>query len=200
MLTLGIDDLRAPLALGLGLPGDCADHALIEIDVLDLDIGDFDAPAFGLAIEDLLDVAVELVAFGEHLVEIVLAQHRTQCCLRKLAGRLIEVRDLHDSALGIDDLIIDDGGHAYRDIIVRNDVLRRHVVDARSEIDLDHLLHERNEQNKPGTLYPGETAEREHYGPLVLAHDLHSREDDNDDDNDGGDEEHESAGHGSSSL
>jgi hypothetical protein len=36
-----------PLPLGLRLPGDGADHYLIEINVLDLDIGDLDPPRIG---------------------------------------------------------------------------------------------------------------------------------------------------------
>ena len=36
-LALGVDDLRAPLALGLGLAGHGALHRLREFDVLDLD-------------------------------------------------------------------------------------------------------------------------------------------------------------------
>ena len=56
--------------------------------MLDLDVGDLDAPGIGLRVEDLLDVDVELLALGQHLVEVVLAEHRAQRRLRELAGRL----------------------------------------------------------------------------------------------------------------
>ena len=83
-----MDDLRAAGALGFGLLRHGADHALVEIDVLDLHVGDLDAPGLGGLIENDLDVGVELVALGEQVVHLVLAQHRAQRRLRDLAGRL----------------------------------------------------------------------------------------------------------------
>ena len=68
--------------------------------MLDLDVRDLDAPGVGLLVEDALDVGVELVALGQHLVELVLAEHRAQRGLRELAGRLLEVLDLDDRLLG----------------------------------------------------------------------------------------------------
>jgi len=53
------DDLRALLALGLGLAADGALHALGQLDVLQLDDRDLDAPVLGLDIEDLADVLVD---------------------------------------------------------------------------------------------------------------------------------------------
>jgi hypothetical protein len=100
LFAFGIDDLGAPLALGLGLARDGADHGLGNVDVLDLDVGHLDAPGIGLGIEDLLNVVVELVAFGQHLVQLVLAEHRAQRRLGKLAGRIHEVLDLDGGALG----------------------------------------------------------------------------------------------------
>jgi hypothetical protein len=47
------DDLRALLALGLDLAADGARHALGQLDVLQLDDRDLDAPVLGLDIEDL---------------------------------------------------------------------------------------------------------------------------------------------------
>jgi hypothetical protein len=54
-----MDHLGAALALGLGLAGDRADHRVVQVDMLDLDVGDLDAPGVGLRVEDLLDVEVE---------------------------------------------------------------------------------------------------------------------------------------------
>jgi hypothetical protein len=77
-LAFGMDHLGPPLALGLGLAGDRAHHRLVEVDVLDLDVGDLDAPGVGLGVEHLLDVEVQAFALGQHLVELVLAQHGAQ--------------------------------------------------------------------------------------------------------------------------
>ena len=94
LLALGVDDARAPVALGFRLARDRPHHALVDIDVLDLDVGHLDAPRVGLLVEDALDVAVQLVALGEHLVELVLAKHRAQRRLCQLTGREHEVLDL----------------------------------------------------------------------------------------------------------
>src|SRR3546814_9074832 len=70
--------LGAPLALSFRLARYGADHRFVDVDMLDLDIGDLDPPGVGLGVEDLLDVGVELVALGELVVQFVLAEDRTQ--------------------------------------------------------------------------------------------------------------------------
>ena len=58
-LALGGDDLGAPLALGLGLAGHRPLHLSGQLDVLDLDGRDLDAPGLGLLVDDLLQLVVE---------------------------------------------------------------------------------------------------------------------------------------------
>ena len=60
------------------LPGNGADHRFVEVDMLDFDIGDLDAPGVGLRVEHLLDVIVELFTLGQHVVQIMFAKHRAQ--------------------------------------------------------------------------------------------------------------------------
>jgi len=43
---------------------DRSHHGLVDIHMLDFHIGDLDAPGVGLSIEDLLNIRIELVAFG----------------------------------------------------------------------------------------------------------------------------------------
>src|SRR5204863_981615 len=69
-LALGVDDLGAPLALGLGLAGDRALHVLRDLNVLDLDRGDLDPPGLRLVVDDLLEVLVELLALAQERVQI----------------------------------------------------------------------------------------------------------------------------------
>jgi len=95
--------LARPAAFGFGLAGDRADHAIVEVDALDLDVRDLDAQGVGLLVEHVLDVYIELVPLGEHLVEVMLAQYRPQRGLRELAGRLHIGFDLDHCPLGIDD-------------------------------------------------------------------------------------------------
>src|SRR5215469_2962599 len=72
VLSLGVDDLGAPRAFGLRLLRHRTHHALIEVDVLDLDGRDLDAPGLGALVEDALQVDVELVALRQQIVHLVL--------------------------------------------------------------------------------------------------------------------------------
>ena len=56
-LALGRDHLGPALALRLGLPRHRALHLVGQIDVLDLDRGDLDAPGVGALVDDLLEHA-----------------------------------------------------------------------------------------------------------------------------------------------
>src|SRR5262249_24884554 len=73
LLALSINDLGTTGTFGLGLASDRANHALVEVDALDLNSGDLDAPGFGLLIEHVLNVGIELVSLSQHGVKIVLA-------------------------------------------------------------------------------------------------------------------------------
>ena len=55
ILALRVNDFRAAFALGFGLLGHRAFHAVGQRHFLGFHGGDFDAPRFGLAINDLLD-------------------------------------------------------------------------------------------------------------------------------------------------
>ena len=62
-LTLGVDDLRPLLALGLGLTGHGPLHGLRQLDVLHFDDADLDTPRLGLLVDDLLQLFVDLFPF-----------------------------------------------------------------------------------------------------------------------------------------
>jgi hypothetical protein len=51
LLALSVDNLGTPYALGFGLSGDRADHGLVEVDILQRDIGDLNAPGTGVLVE-----------------------------------------------------------------------------------------------------------------------------------------------------
>src|SRR5262249_33454823 len=153
-----------------------------------------DPPRLGLLVEHVLDVSVELVALGQHLVEVVLAEHPAQRRLRQLAGSGEIVIDLDHGSLGVDDAEINDGVHLYRHSVAGNHVLRGHLVDDHAKIDPHHLLDERHEEEEPRSLRAGVAPEREHDTALVFAQDAHRREkDDHDEDRqkgDGGEGQH----------
>ena len=109
------------------------------------------------------------------------------------------IADLDYRAFGIDDAEIDYGIDLDRDVIARDHVLGRHLVDHHAQVDAHHLLNERHEQKETRPLGAGVAPEREHDAALVFAQDAHGRikhgenKDNNDDSSGGGD-------HGGSSL
>src|SRR3546814_10900907 len=83
----------------------------------------FDAPVFGLPVQDFPQIVVEFVALGQHLVQIMLAQYRAQRGLRQLAGGFYVAFDLDHCAVGIHDPKVQYCVHFYRYVVARDDVL-----------------------------------------------------------------------------
>ena len=142
--TFGVDDLGTPRAFGFGLLCDRADHAFVEVDVFDFDVGHLDTPVVGALIQDLLDVGVELVALRQHVVELVLAEHRTQGRLGELAGGFEHVCNPDDGLFRIDDAEVDHRVDPYRDVVLGDHVLGRHIQYHDTQIDFGHFLQERD--------------------------------------------------------
>src|SRR5687767_4254843 len=167
-----MDHLGAALALGLGLARDRAHHRLVDVHVLDLHVRHLDAPRVGLRVEHRLDVDIELLALGEQRVELMLAQHGPQGGLRELAGGLEEVRHLDDGVARVDDAEVDHRVHFHRDVVARDDVLRRHVEHARAQVHAHELLDARDDHDQPRAEHALETSQEKHHRALVLAQDL----------------------------
>ena len=83
--ALGGNKFGALLPLGLGLPGRRAFHTVGQLVILQLDeVHSLPAPLAGRHIEDLLDIDVDDVGFGERLVLGVLTDHLAQRRVRDL--------------------------------------------------------------------------------------------------------------------
>ena len=63
--ALGVNDLRAPLTLGLGLFGHRPFHAVGQGHVLHFHGGNFDAPRLGLAVDNFLQLLIDHITLGE---------------------------------------------------------------------------------------------------------------------------------------
>src|SRR6266545_4334602 len=110
-LALGVDDLGPALALGLGLLGHRALHVLGQVDLLHLDRRDLHAPRLGVLVDDPLQLLVHLVAGGQQVVQLHLAEHAAQRGLGQLGRRVHVILDREEGLLGIDDAEEDD--HAF---------------------------------------------------------------------------------------
>jgi len=114
--------------------------------------------------------------------------------LSDLRGRDHEVLDLDDRGLRLDDSEVRDRVYAHRHVVLRDHFLRRDVQGDRSEVDPDHPIDDRDqdEETRPLRLRQ-QPAEPEDDAPLVLPRHLDRRdqeqdqqeEDDGDDDQDG---------------
>ena len=111
----------------------------------------------------------------EHLVEVVLSQHGAHGGLGQHVGRGHVVLDHNDRPLRIDDLEIEDRVNLHRDVVARDHVLARHLDDLDAEVDPDHLLRERDQQDQARASHCLEAAERENHRALILAEDLDAR-------------------------
>src|SRR3546814_3895382 len=101
--SLCIDDLGAALTFSLRLARDGSDHRLVQVDMLDFDIGNLDPPTVRLGVKNLLYVVVELIPISQHLVQLMLAKNGTKCRLCEMTCRLHEVFHLHARLFRIDD-------------------------------------------------------------------------------------------------
>ncbi len=126
--ALGIDDLGAALALGFGLLGHGALHCVGQRHVLDLDRRDFDAPRFGLPVDDLLQLQVDRLALRKQVIQVGLAEHAAQRRLRHQRGGFEKVLHFHDRGLRIDDAEINDRVDRHRHVVSGHHLL---LLDAR---------------------------------------------------------------------
>ncbi len=120
---------------------------------------------------------VDLFAFREQLVELDLAEHRAQRRLRQLARRVVVVLDLDDRLARVHHAEVDDRVDLDRDVVARDDVLRRHVVDDRPQRHPDHAVDDRDQQEQArAVVVLAQPPQPEHDAALVLGQDPHRLE------------------------
>jgi hypothetical protein len=106
-----------------------------RIDRLQLDAVDADAPATGRVVEHAAQLAVDLVARGERLLEVEPANDVPQRRDDELLDSLDVVRDLEGRGLRIGHLEVDDRVDVDDEVVLRDDRLRRERHDLLAEID-----------------------------------------------------------------
>src|SRR5581483_4662610 len=102
------------------------------------------------------------------MVEIDSAQHGTQRGLGDLQGRRVEVLNLGDRALRVNDSVVGDGGHANRDVVSGDHLLRRDGQSDRPQADPDHAVDRRHEHDQAGALGRHQPPQSKDHAPLVL--------------------------------
>src|SRR6478752_3996456 len=96
-----------------------------------------------MLVDDGLQVGVQLVAVSQQIVQIGLTQDVTQGGLTNLHSGIDIIDDIGDGALRIDDIEVEDGGHANGDVIACNNLLRWHLHGDDTQIYFDNASDER---------------------------------------------------------
>ena len=78
---------------------------------------------------------VDRVAAGERLVELHVADEVAQVGLGQLGDGQDEVGDVVDEPLRVGGLVVDDGVDGHDDVVLGDDLLRRHVDDLLAHVD-----------------------------------------------------------------
>ncbi len=118
-----------------------------------------------MAVDDGLDALVEVVAMGEQLVEVDLAEDGAEGGLGELRGLVDVVGDLDDGLDGVDDAEGDDGVDLEGDVVAGDDVLRRDLHGFLAERDADDLVDGAEDEDDAGTFGVGETRPRRKMTP-----------------------------------
>src|SRR5580765_3356201 len=196
-LAVGVDDLGPALALGLGLLGHGALHVLGQVDLLDLDVRNLDAPGLGVLVDDPLELLVDLVARREQIIELHLAEHAPQGGLGDLRGRVQIVLHGDHRALRIDHPEVDHGADLDRHVVAGDHVLRRHVEGDRLQAHPHDLVDDgdQDDQARPVPLPArvkdglGAAAEAKDHRALVFAENFRVGADEEDHHEDNSDEQ-----------
>ena len=85
----------------------------------------------------------------QEFVEFVLTEDRTQRGLGKLTDGLHVVLDVEHGVVGVDHPEVQNGVDLHRHVVPRDQILRRHVHDDRTQVDADHLLQQRDDDDQP---------------------------------------------------
>src|SRR5438094_2440496 len=178
--ALGVDDLCAAFALGFSLLRHGALHGVGQRHVFHLDRRDFDAPRFGLSVDDLLQFLVDRLALRKQVVQGGLTEHATQCGLGDERGGLEKVFHFHDRRLGIDHAEINNRVDRYRHIITGHDLLSLDVDCHDAQIHSHHSIDDGDEENQPRTFRTEQFPKTENHSSLVFAQDTDRLRQDND--------------------
>src|SRR5580704_5173556 len=184
--ALGVDDLCAPFALGFGLLGHRTLHGVGQRDILDLNRRDFDAPRFGLPVDDLLQFLVDRLALRKQVIQRGLTEHAAQRRLRHQRSGFEKVLYFHDRGLWIDDPEIHNRIDRHGHVVTRHHLLLLNTDGDDAQIHSHHAIDDRDEENQSRAFGAKQFSEPEDDAAFVFSQDPDRlRQDDNDKNDDG---------------
>ena len=168
LLALGLDDARALLADCFGLTRDGALHLRGNVEVLDLDRVEFDAPADAGRRQDVVEPLVDRGTVLEHLVEVALADRVAHRGLRRLDDRRLPIGDGGDDARRIERAEPQHGVDAHRDAVARDCLLRVERIGDGADVDLHDALDQRDQPEPARALGGLQPPEPEHDAAFIF--------------------------------
>src|SRR5439155_17960936 len=169
--ALSVDDLRAAFALSLTLLGHRAFHGVGQRHVLYLARSDFDAPRFGLPVDDLLQLLVDRLALREQVIQGGLAEYTAQRRLRHQRSGFEKVLHFHDGGLRIDHAKINNRIDRHRHVVTRHYLLPFDADGDDAQIHSDHAIDNRDEKNQTRPFRAEQFSEAKNHAAFILAQD-----------------------------
>ena len=122
------------------------------------------------------------------LSRVCCPDHLAQRGLGDLVDRAADVLDGHDGLLGVEDLVVGDGGHVDADVVAGDDALGLDGHGHDPQRDAVQHVDERDDQPDPRLTQPADATDTEQDALLVLLDHPHRRgeQDEEDDDRDDG--------------
>src|SRR5260370_27127940 len=139
-LSFRVNDLCTAFAFRFRLLGDGALHLLGDVDLFHLDFGNLNAPRFGVGVEYDLKFGVDFIALRKNFIEFELSDDAANGGLRELRGRIRVVLHLRKRAVSVDHAEVANGVDLHRDLVARDDVLRRNFEGLNSHVDVVESL------------------------------------------------------------
>jgi hypothetical protein len=127
----------------------------------------------GSVVDHLLQHLAQVLALGEQLIEVGLAQDAAQRRLRLLARGVEEVLHRDHGLLRVHHPEVHNRVHLDRDVVARDHVLRRHVEHHGAQAHPHHAVDRPGHDDEARALRPRQhLAQPEDDTPLVLVQDL----------------------------
>src|SRR5665811_2388859 len=175
-LAFGGDDLGAAFALGLGLFGHGPLHRLGNLHVLHFHGHDLDSPRGCLFVDYMLKMQVDLVPFGQQVVQVRLAQGAPQGRLGDLGGGDYEILDLDDCLGRLHHPEVDDGVDLGGYVVAGDYLLGRNVHGDDSLVYFDHAVYKWYQQEEARALGVYEPPQPEDHPAFIFSGDSDRRE------------------------
>lgn len=166
--AFGGDDGGAAFTLGFSLFRHSTFHVGGELDVLETDAFDVNAPFVGLGVDDFADLSGDFVTFAEDFVEIEVTGDVAEGSLGKGAGCVAVVRGFEDGFLGVDDAGIDDGVNIDSDVVAGDDFLFRDIHRGGADVNFEHFVDVGDDDTEAGVQSARIAAEAEDDAAFVL--------------------------------